>query len=458
MAGLSTALRLSEKGYKVEVFEAMPFVGGLAASFKFKGFFFDFGPHNFHAGKKQNEKIVKKTLKIMNGKIHQTSMKAAVVFRGQLFNYPLKIRDILKNLPLHYALFCVLDFSKARLFDKIADYKNVKSFEEYVIKKYGKSLYKEYFLPYTFKVWGIEPKNLTAKFAKERIPITSIRDVLFKEITGKKISPFEQNHPHSPYHSTGYYPKEGYGQIAKRFAVLVEKNGGKIYLETMVKKITINGNKATALYSEKDGKIKKIKTDFVVSTIPLPNLIGIIEPALEKNILRIKEKLEYSSLVLLYLIIKKPFFSDNIWIYFPDKDVTFSRISENKNAGANTRFAGKTGICIEFPCYENDKFWKADKTQLFELAIKDLKRLGLLKREDVLDMTVKKIPKAYCVYKHGIEENLEALKTFFSGFENLSLIGRTAEFRYVNIDQLIKDGFLEADKIDEKLKKGRQAQ
>ena len=44
IAGLATAIRLSCKGYDVEVFEANPYVGGKLSSFNLGSYKFNFGP------------------------------------------------------------------------------------------------------------------------------------------------------------------------------------------------------------------------------------------------------------------------------------------------------------------------------------------------------------------------------------------------------------------------------
>ena len=47
ITGLSSAWKLSEKGYNVNVIESDKTIGGLAKSIKVENYYFDIGPHSF---------------------------------------------------------------------------------------------------------------------------------------------------------------------------------------------------------------------------------------------------------------------------------------------------------------------------------------------------------------------------------------------------------------------------
>ncbi len=53
ITGLSTAWKLSEKGYKVDLIESDRSIGGLAKSIKIENYSFDIGPHSFFTEDKE---------------------------------------------------------------------------------------------------------------------------------------------------------------------------------------------------------------------------------------------------------------------------------------------------------------------------------------------------------------------------------------------------------------------
>ncbi|MFN3622172.1 MAG: FAD-dependent oxidoreductase, partial [Nitrososphaerales archaeon] len=52
---LAAAWKLTKEGFKVSVVEAQKRLGGLAASFKWHGFWLDLGPHKLYPQKKELE-------------------------------------------------------------------------------------------------------------------------------------------------------------------------------------------------------------------------------------------------------------------------------------------------------------------------------------------------------------------------------------------------------------------
>ena len=101
-----------------------------------------------------------------------------------------------------------------------------------------------------------------------------------------------------------YYPKKGFGEIANRMSEQIKKNGGKIYTSLEVEEINLNSNNTFNVKA----KDKNFSGDFVISTIPLNKVISKIKPLNEQAVISSAKKLEYLSLVLLYLITKKKMF------------------------------------------------------------------------------------------------------------------------------------------------------
>ena len=98
-----------------------------------------------------------------------------------------------------------------------------------------------------------------------------------------------------------YYPKKGYGDIANRIGKKVKNNGGEIHTSQHVSEIILNSNN---LFDVKT-KDKTFSGDIIISTIPLNKVVSKIKPLCEAKTIQSSKKLEYLSLVLLYLITEK---------------------------------------------------------------------------------------------------------------------------------------------------------
>jgi hypothetical protein len=85
--------------------------------------------------------------------------------------------------------------------------------------------------------------------------------------------------------------------------------------------------------------------------------------------------------------------------------------------------------------------------ELVELGKREMKSLGLLEVEDVIDGCVFRVEKSYPVYDSNYKEHLQVLREFVTGFENLQTIGRNGLHRYNNQDHAMLTGIIAAGNI-----------
>ena len=150
------------------------------------------------------------------------------------------------------------------------------------------------------------------------------------------------------------------------------------------------------------------------------------------------------------MTIDKPSITKDNWIYFPDKEIPFGRVAEMRNFSREMSPPGKTSLFVEFFVSENDEIWNMTKEEIFELAMKNFEKLGLLKKQDVRNYYLLKRKNVYPVYDLHYKENLKIVKNYLNGFENLFYIGRPGRFTYTNQDHSLEMGILTAKSIVEK--------
>jgi protoporphyrinogen oxidase len=92
-----------------------------------------------------------------------------------------------------------------------------------------------------------------------------------------------------------------------------------------------------------------------------------------------------------------------------------------------------TWIGLEYFCNEGDELWSMSDDDFKAFAIDELARIEIIKKDDILDSCVIKMPKTYPAY-FGSYEQFDTIREYTDSFQNLFLIGRNGMHRYNNQD------------------------
>jgi protoporphyrinogen oxidase len=454
ITGLSTAWKLAENGFNVEVIENSSRLGGLSASYKKDGFVFDFGIHGWFPSQAGNEKIIDLIVGLSEIEWNKVKKKTKIYLSKRYIPYPLEFRDIFLSLKPIIATFCFFDFLKSRFKNRLGlRTSSDTSFKGWIVNRFGDKLYEIYFGPYATKVWGINPSLLASQSLLRRVTTVSIWDLIIKaifnkfnlELSGKK------NYPQQP--KSFLYPKGGAYRVAEFMAERIKNLGGKIILNAKPLKLNLEGSNIKEIVVECSGVQKNAFLDYVISTIPLDRLTQIIFPPPSKRLLAIVDTLKYRSMILLFLMINKYKITDSQWIYYSEPKFLFNRINEFTNISPEFSPSGKTGLCLEVTCFENDNIWNMFDEELYKECLKGLESLELTNAKEIEGYSVIRISHAYPVCEIDTEEKLKEVFGYFKNISNLYLAGRQALFRYINMDECVKNSLEITDNILTDIKK-----
>lgn len=395
ITGLASAYYLS-KNFDVTVIEKENFLGGSAASFQYDGFALDLGPHKIYT---ELPGILDEMQKICP--LIRVKKKNSIYLKNNYYDFPLKLSQIATKMPLT-ALSAGFDIL-LKPFSRRPD----DSYENFLINRFGKTLYNLSFRDYAWKVWNSDPKELDKELAKRRVAVSGIFELI-------KSVLFKQNKKISAEHF--YYPEKGMKQFFDSLAEKMKKNHGKLLMKSAISQIKIKGNKLEYIKV----KNKKIKADYVISTIPLDSLAKITGLAAQTDF-------KYQKLNIIYFILNKERALGDCWIFFPEKKFIFQRVSEQKAFSSLTCPKGKTAIMVETT--------REISTNMVEQIIRQLEQSRILNKEDIDSYFVKSIEKAYPVYKKGFSTNLSRFTGFLDNIEGFYLLGRQGLFNYNNMDQ-----------------------
>jgi protoporphyrinogen oxidase len=423
-AGLTAAYQLLKEGegrYIPVVFEGGRLVGGIARTESHDGYRFDIGGHRFFTKVGEVEAFWHE----VGGEDFITRPRQSrIYYNGKYYDYPLKIFNALGNMGPVEAMTIMASFARWRAMP----HREEENLEQWVTNRFGRRLYERFFKTYTEKVWGIPCTEIRADWAAQRIKNLSLFKAVWNALTGANdtaslIEEFQ-------------YPRLGPGQMWETCARKVEERGGSVHMETYVTGVKRDGQRVLSITTrDRDGTTQEVSGDQFINTMPLRELIQVMDPPPPAEIVAAAEKLKYRDFLIVTLILDHPDpFPDN-WIYIHSPEVQVGRI-QNFRAWSPAMVPNEetASIGMEYFCHEGDGLWEMKDDDLIATAGRELEELGLAKAETVTGGYVIRQPKAYPVYDGEYREALDTLQAFIDGFENLQTVGRNGMHRYNNQD------------------------
>lgn len=427
-AGLTAAYELVKQGIIPVVLEKGDKVGGIARTETYKGYRFDIGGHRFYT---KVEAVQQLWQEVLGNEFIKVPRLSRIFYRGKFFNYPISAFNTLFNLGIIESTLIILSYLKVRIWQLPEE----KTFEQWVINRFGERLYKTFFKTYTEKVWGIPCSEIQADWAAQRIKGLSLTTAIINALFGSNdtktlIKEFD-------------YPALGPGMMWEKFAEAVENKDGKVYLDTKVISFEREGNKIKSITADQNGELVQYSADNFITSMPISALVARMKPQPPEEVLHAARSLKYRDFLIVALIVdRKDLFPDN-WIYIHSPEVKVGRIQNFKNwSAALVPDVSKSCLGMEYFCSVGDEIWEMSDAELVELATRELVGLGLATTADVEDGVVIRQLKAYPVYDGEYRGHLQVLEGFLKGMENLQTIGRNGMHRYNNQDHSMLTGLL----------------
>ena len=427
-AGLTAAYELTKAGEKnFLVLEKRNQVGGLAATRVFKDFRYDIGPHRFFT---KNKEIDDLFLEVLGDDAIKVNRLTRILFKGTYFNYPLSPFNALFGLGVLNSIIILFSYISARI-KSMLKLNEINNFEDWVVDKFGKKLYMNFFKNYTEKVWGIDCKDIGKDWASQRIKglslMTALRNALF---------PNSKNKPKSLI-DTFYYPKLGAGMLWEKFESILVNNNIEVMKESEVVNITKESGDFKIAFRNKN-IFKTVYAKHIFFSNPLLQFINIFDNKTPENVIEAAQNLRYRNHISVHLCINEKLFDDN-WIYVHSPDLKVARISDFSNFSKSMSPKDTYTLTLEYFCFEHDPLWSYDKTTLINLAASELQSI-FNSNFEILHSEITKSTHAYPVIEKGYEDKIETIKDWVKSQKNISAIGRSGMFKYNNQDHAMATG------------------
>ena len=431
-AGLTAAYELRDSNKKVLVLDKKNQVGGLAETKVFGKYRYDIGPHRFFT---KNKEVYDLFLEVLGDDAVEVNRKTRILFKNSYFDYPLTPVNALFGLGVIESILTGFSYIFAR-FKSYLKFSKINNFEDWVVDKFGRKLFDNFFKNYTEKVWGIDCSEIGSDWAAQRIKglslSTAIRFALF---------PNSKKRPKTLVDKF-YYPKLGAGMLWEKFEDSISKNEIEVRKESKVSSVELKDNVFNLTVENSNAALSTIKAKNIFFSNPLLEFINIYKTDIPSEVVSAASSLNYRNHISVHVTIDKKLFDDN-WIYIHSPDLKMARIADFTNFSEFMSNENTYPLTLEYFCFENDELWTTDNKNLIEFALSELKTI-FEEEFNIVHSAVTRNPKAYPVIKTGYEEHIKIIKNWLETLPNITAIGRSGMFKYNNQDHAMATGLYAA--------------
>jgi protoporphyrinogen oxidase len=422
ITGLSTAYFLAKKGISSIVVEKRNNIGGMAVPVDLGGVKMWQGVHLLHASSKENRALVEELAGLMRPDCLVVRPSAKVFYGGDYLSYPLMLQELVARFGFwvllasgfHGFWFALRKNALNQAFD---------SFEDVARSAFGDRVYRMFFADYTKKLLGVGGKEIDAEWALKRLPLPGFQRLI------EGLLPwagFRGLSAHDMIGEVQFVGEEGMTSLATG---LVQACKEKLRLELRCKVKEVhwgeNGVEGVVVQRE-DGGQEEFSDVFVVSTMPLPELLRCLVPRPPEDVMEVSSRLGFRGVTFVGLAFEKRPSLKADWVYIQDEAFIFNRV------GDISRFTNNPLLVAEV----SEERARKCEGNLVEKVLCDLSKLpGLEKLGDPSWAGITSENFAYPLWHKGFRQDLKRIFAFIGSIKGLYSIGRQGAFEYLNMDE-----------------------
>lgn len=472
-AGLTAARSLLDQGCThVLILEQEAAAGGISRTVQHQGNRIDLGGHRFFSKSDEVMQWWQSVLPVEAEKSDRNTPPPSenapeadreafltrhrlsrILYDRKFFAYPVTLSmDTISKLGALRLLKIGFSYTLARL----RPIQPEQSLEDFFINRFGRELYKTFFRDYTQKVWGLPCSQLSADWGAQRVKGLSVTAVLAHAVKSiarrfsRASDDIAQKNVETSLIEYFLYPKHGPGALWEEVARQVQERGGTICYETKVCGFEYADGRIIALTVSDAEGTRTLPADVVISSMPLRELVADVHGDVPEEVRGVAEGLVYRDFMTVGLVLRKSErlgeLKDN-WIYVQEPDVHMGRIQIFNNWSPYLAKDSQTLLLgLEYFCTEGDQFWTMADTDFIAMASAELEKIGLARKDDVLDAFVVRVPKAYPAY-FGSYEKIGILQEWLNSVTNLYPVGRNGMHRYNNMDHSMLSALRTVDSL-----------
>jgi protoporphyrinogen oxidase len=415
VTGLAAARALKERGAEFLVLEREREPGGWCRSIRSGGYLFDMSGHFLHLSDPAMRAMA---LGLPGVSWNALERDARVFLRGRLTPYPFQA-----NLHGHSAALvrrCLADFARERIREATGTAPAPRNFEEWLVRRFGRMMCREFFFPYNRKMWRTPLRDMEYSWTSWSVPVPAFEDIL----AGAR----GEIRKGMGYNPSFLYPCSG-GMNA-----LVSALAGPLRdrLRTGTEIVRIDTERRVAWSAGGD----RFPYDAMVATAPLPALAAACGPA-SRTVRAAAGKLRWVKVLSLNFGIRDPEATFGHWVYVPERAYPFFRVGFLSNVFPGAAPGGCASVFTEksFPAEA-----EIDVRSEVRASLAHLVRMGVLRKgrvPEVVEPIV--LDPAYVVFDHAREKAVKLLLERLRG-KGIFAAGRYGSWDYNGMEGSMADG------------------
>ncbi|HRN49878.1 MAG TPA: FAD-dependent oxidoreductase [Anaerolineales bacterium] len=436
VGGLAAGYFLARTGkYDVTVLEKEAVIGGLCGSFEHDGFVLDYGAHKLYS---IIPGVLDEATSLMGDRLIQLPKKNRLYLEGKLLDYPLKLGNLAQALgPVR---FLQIGFGYGiEVLKGIFNRKAPGSYKDYIIRRFGRPTYELVFEPLADKVWG-DPATLHPEMARTRLPASGGMELVLKLLGLKK----ETADTNAEFF---YYPKAGFGDWPQALAEGIAAHGGRVLTGVDVQGLEMQDGRVHSVKTAIAGTPQSFASDYLVSSLPLPLIGRMVFGSTDEVFNQAVTGLQFRHLIMVYVWVKRPLVMEDQWVFFPQRNVVFSRLFEQKQMNPALGPADRTVVTADFTAAEGSALWQASDAELTQQVIDGMVKTGLIRADEVSNSLVIRKHNFYPRYDLDYAERMKLVSDKLRQVPNLLTTGRIGMYNYNNSDHCADMGRFIADHL-----------
>jgi protoporphyrinogen oxidase len=402
ISGISLAKMLTSKA-NVVLFEQKT-VGGLIKCDRVEDILYHrVGGHVFNS---KNDKVLDWFWSFFDKEADFIKAKrfAQVYFEGNYVGYPIEnhIYQLNKNL-FKQVVEDLVNLPKQS---------TITNFEDFLLGRFGRTLYEVYFKPYNTKIWNTDLSKVPLDWLEGKLPMPKVSDIFVSNIL--------RNEEAEMVHSTFFYPKVG---------------GSQFIIDKLAMGLSIVENFTVESIHSADGKT------FINGEGPFDEVIYTGDVRMLPDFMKDNEALAPYKSDLKKLqsngttnILCTCDSTDLSWLYIPEDKYKAHRIIYTGNFSATNNGsvapANRSSCTVEFSNYAD-----------IDAAKAELKNLP----GNLEFVSYNYEPNSYIIQDEQTRDLVKNVKDVLKS-SNVYLLGRFAEWEYYNMDKCI-EAAMELDKV-----------
>ncbi len=303
--------------------------------------------------------------------------------------------------------------------------------ESWSLAMFGDGITSHFMRPFNEKLFGVPMKEMTWEWCQD-VPVPSLDQIVRGAILGETFQ--------MKGNAKFAYPKVG-GMQALIDALLDYVGRDKILTGRNISKVDLEHRVIEHL--DMSGNVNSIQYEKLVSTIPLTKLLKIVGPQ-DGKLREFSDQLKANNVACVMLGFEKPL-TDLHWLYTPDREVPFYRLTFPSNVSQNTAPFDCGSAIAEITIAPD---MNAGVNDFVASTLAGLRHLGLWeddRKNPVMAMHMEFLAPAYVQYdltRRNVPKIIEGFQTM-----GVHCVGRYGAWHYTSCSENVVEGRMAAKEL-----------